>query len=62
MRNNNTESHQVTHEVLPVKDKARNTTDFIIVRTYKGKDTILKLGGKKFYSDRTAANAAMGRL
>ncbi len=49
-----------THEILQVKDCARKTTEFIVVRNSGSKSIITKYGGRKFYANRNNANLAIG--
>ncbi len=48
-----------THEILQVKDCARKTTEFIVVR-HSGSTYVTRYGGRKYYANRTQAGLAIG--
>lgn len=54
-------NNQITHEILPVKDCAKNTIQFIIVRTIGSKSKVTTYGGRKYYDNRSTASMAIGQ-
>lgn len=52
-------NRSTTHEILLVKDCARNTFEFIVVRN-SGSSYVTRYGGRKYYANRTQAGLAIG--
>ena len=59
MRREKRLANHARHEILPVKDYTTGTTKYIVVRNVGQRAIVTQYGGRKFYRDRSHAQASV---